>query len=308
MDERGNCTNRSHLTNCSIDEFKQAVYPPIYLMVFILGISGNGLSIYVFLQPYKKKTSVNVFMLNLAISDLMFVFTLPFRATYYLMTSEWVFGDVFCRIVSFTLYANMYCSIYFLTVLSVVRFVAIVHPFKHLKLTANKYSRIVCGVIWGFVMAAASPLLFHEIPCDNNSTKCLDLQPTSVERLLVMNYIVLIVGFSLPFCTIIICYVLVIKTLLKTRVPKAKIRASHKKATSTIIITLCLFLLCFLPYHILRTIYLLKWNPSGVNGCDLHKGAVITLCLAAVNSCLDPVLYYFAGENFKERLRSIYKK
>ncbi|XP_032641286.1 cysteinyl leukotriene receptor 2 isoform X1 [Chelonoidis abingdonii] len=310
MCQNDNATNTSNLDNCSIDDFKHAVYPTIYLTIFALSIFGNGLSIYVFLKLYRKKTPVNVFMLNLAISDLLFVWTLPFRATYYLMKSRWVFGDIFCRIVSYSLYVNMYCSIYFLTVLSIVRFVAIVHPFKHLKLIAIKYSRIICAVIWGFVMTVASVLLFRECIGKDYPRKCLDLQEETVQKLLVMNYIVLIVGFLLPFCTIICCYVLAIKALLKPRVPKAKVRASHKKAVSTIIITLFMFLLCFLPYHILRTVYLLEnFKAFMANCCNLlAEGAVIAHSLAAMNSCLDPVLYYFAGENFKERLKSIYKR
>ncbi|XP_074838813.1 cysteinyl leukotriene receptor 2 [Carettochelys insculpta] len=307
MNQSGNDPNRSNSSNCTIDEFKKNVYPPIYFIVFALGILGNGLSIYVFLQPYKKKTSVNVFMLNLAISDFLFVWTLPFRAFYYLRDSHWIFGRVFCSIVSYTLYVNMYCSIYFLTALSIVRFVAIVHPFKHLKLTTIKYSRIACAVIWGFVIIACINLLF---PPDS-SDKCLDLKTESLTNLIVMNYIILVVGFFLPFCTIIFCYVCVVKALVKPRIPKVKIRASHKKAVSTIVITLFMFLLCFLPYHVLRTVFLLeRKKDSSHSPCNLwlDKGAVITLCLAAMNSCLDPVLYYFTGENFKERLKNVYIK
>uniref|UniRef100_A0A8C8RKI3 Cysteinyl leukotriene receptor 2 n=1 Tax=Pelusios castaneus TaxID=367368 RepID=A0A8C8RKI3_9SAUR len=299
-----NSSSMSDLHNCSINDFKKVVYPTIYLTVFILGVTGNSLSIYVFLQPYKKKTSVNVFMLNLAISDCLFVLTLPFRVHYYLYDSVWVFGDAGCRIMAYSLYVNMYCSIYFLTVLSIVRFVAIVHPFKHLKLTAIKYSRIICVVIWVFVLATASPLLAVG---PSSNTTCLDLHPNSTDKMRGLNYFSLGLGFILPFCTIILCYVLVIKALLKTKLPQAKIRASHKKAMSTIIITLFMFLLCFLPYHILRTIYL-EWGNGTKSNCSLHKGAVVTLGLAATNSCLDPVLYYFVGENFKERLRSICKK
>ncbi|XP_065279883.1 cysteinyl leukotriene receptor 2 [Emys orbicularis] len=305
-----NDINTTNSVNCSVDDFKQAVYPTIYLTIFALGVLGNGISIYVFLKLYRKKSPVNVFMLNLAISDFLFVWTLPFRASYYLRNSQWVFGDIFCRIVSYSLYVNMYCSIYFLTVLSIVRFVAIVHPFKHLKLTTIKYSRIICAVIWGFVMTVSIVLLFKGCTSSECPCRCLDLQEESVKKILVMNCIVLVVGFFLPFCTIICCYVLVIKALLKPRVPKAKIRASHKKAVSTIIITLFMFLLCFLPYHILRTVYLLeKCKVIMVNSCKLlAKATAITHSLAVMNSCLDPVLYYFAGENFKERLKSIYKR
>ncbi|NXJ35901.1 CLTR2 protein, partial [Ciconia maguari] len=296
-----NFTNSSF--NCTIDSFKQVIYPVMYLFIFFLGAVGNGLSIYVFFQPSQRKTSVNIYMQNLAVSDLMFVSTLPFRATYFLLGSRWIFGDIVCRIMTYTLYMNMYCSIYFLTVLSVVRFIAIVYPFKHWNVTNMKYSRIICAAIWVFVLAAASPLLTKEISGYSNPAKCLDLHQSSTHKLLMMNSFVLVVGFILPFCTIIVCYIFAIKMLLKSRTPQRKKAVCHKKALSTIIITLILFLLCFLPYHVLRTVHLLHSSCSQAN-LPMHKALVVTLCLAAMNSCLDPILYYFAAEDFKARIRS----
>ncbi|XP_008942439.1 PREDICTED: hydroxycarboxylic acid receptor 1 [Merops nubicus] len=298
-----NSTNSSF--NCSTDSFKQVIYPIVYLFIFFLGAAGNGFSIYVFFQPSQRKLSVNIYMQNLAVSDLMFVSTLPFRATYFLLGSHWVFGDITCRIMTYALYVNMYCSIYFLTVLSVVRFIAIVYPFKHWKVTNKKYARIICTAIWLFVLVASSPLLSKEIAGYSDPDKCLDLHPSSQQRLLVMNSFVIAVGFILPFGTIIVCYVFAIKALLKSRSPQHKKAVCHKKALSTIIITLILFLLCFLPYHVLRTVHLVQSSCSQ-SSLPVHKALVVTLCLAAMNSCLDPILYYFAAENFKAQIRSLY--
>ncbi|XP_030332321.1 cysteinyl leukotriene receptor 2 [Strigops habroptila] len=300
-----NFTNSSF--KCTIDSFKQVIYPTFYLFIFFFGAVGNGLSIYVFFQPSQKKTSANIYMQNLAVSDLMFVSTLPFRATYFLLGSHWIFGEIVCRIMTYTLYVNMYCSIYFLTVLSMVRFLAIVYPFKHWKVTDMNYARIICTAIWVFVMAVSSPLLTKGIAGYVNPDKCLDLHPSSTHRLLMMNSFVLIVGFILPFCIIIVCYIFAIRALLKSRSPQCKKAVCHKKALSTIIITLILFLLCFLPYHILRTVHLMHSSCSQAN-LPMHKALVVTLCLAAMNSCLNPILYYFAAENFKARIRSLYRR
>ncbi|KFQ84815.1 Cysteinyl leukotriene receptor 2, partial [Phoenicopterus ruber ruber] len=296
-----NVTNSSF--NCTIDGFKQVIYPIMHLFIFFLGAVGNGVSIYVFFQPSQRKTSANIYMQNLAVSDLMFVSTLPFRATYFLLGSRWIFGDIVCRIMTYTLYVNMYCSIYFLTVLSVVRFIAIVYPFKHWRVTNMKYARITCAAIWVFVLAASSPLLSQAVAAYSEPEKCLDPHPSSMDGLLIMNGFVLVVGFILPFCTIIVCYIFAIRVLLKSKTPQCKKAACHKKALSTIIITLILFLLCFLPYHILRTVHLMHSSCSQAS-VPVHKALVVTLCLAAMNSCLDPILYYFAAENFKARIRS----
>ncbi|XP_067569043.1 cysteinyl leukotriene receptor 2 [Pseudorca crassidens] len=307
MEPNGNFSNHNSNRNCTIETFKREFYPIVYLAIFIWGALGNGFSIYVFLQPHKKSTSVNVFMLNLAISDLLFTATLPFRVDYYLRGSNWIFGDLTCRIMSFSMYVNMYSSIYFLTVLSVVRFLATVHPLRLLHATSVRNAWILCGAIWIFIMASSTLLLKNGSELKGNVTSCLELNPNKATKLKTMNHIALVVGFLLPFCTLSICYLLIIRALLKVEVPELGLRPSHRKALTTIIIALIIFLLCYLPYHILRTLHLVEWK---VDKCkeSLHKAVAVTLALAAANSCFNPLLYYFAGENFKDRLKSTLRK
>lgn len=293
--------------NCTIENFKKEFYPIVYLVIFVWGALGNGFSIYVLLQTYKKSTSVNVFMLNLAISDFLFISTLPFRADYYLRESNWIFGDLTCRVMSYSLYVNMYTSIYFLTVLSVVRFLATVHPFQQLHVTSVKTAWILCGIIWVFIMASSAMLLKNGSEKKNGIILCLEISPLKFKKLLIMNHIALVAGFLLPFAILTICYLLIIRVLLKVEIPESGLRASHRKALVTIIIAMIIFLLCFLPYHALRTLHLVTWKAD-VCGDALHKATVITLALAATNSCFNPFLYYFAGENFKDRLRDVFNK
>ncbi|XP_015394482.1 cysteinyl leukotriene receptor 2 [Panthera pardus] len=307
MEPNGIFSSNDNNTDCSIENFKRGFYPIVYLIIFVWGTLGNGFSIYVFLQPYKKSTSVNVFMLNLAISDFLFTSTLPFRVDYYIRGSNWIFGDLSCRIMSYSMYVNMYSSIYFLTVLSIVRFLATVHPFRLLHVASIRSAWILCVVIWVLIMASSVVLLNNGSEQNGNTTLCLELNMNKIVKLKTMNYIALVIGFMLPFCLLSICYLLIIRVLLKVKVPESGLRVSHKKALITIIIALIIFLLCFLPYHILRTLHLVVWK---VDTCEdnLHKAVVITLTLAATNSCLNPLLYYFAGENFKDRLRSALRK
>ncbi|KAM9192759.1 cysteinyl leukotriene receptor 2 [Dugong dugon] len=305
MEQNVDFSNSNNNSNCTIENFKREFYPIMYLIIFVWGTLGNGFSIFVFLQPYKKSTSVNVYMLNLAISDLLFTTTLPFRIDYYLRGSNWIFGDLVCRFMSYSIYVNMYSSIYFLTVLSVVRFLATVHPLRLLHATSIRSAWILCGIIWFLIMASSTVLLNNGVEQKNNVTLCLQLSDNKIVKLQILNYVALLVGFFLPFCILSICYLLIIRTLLKVEVPESGLRVSHRRALTTIIIALITFLLCFLPYHILRTLHLATWNMCKTS---LHKAVVITLTMAATNSCLNPLLYYFAGENFKDRLRVTLRK
>ncbi|XP_043929105.1 cysteinyl leukotriene receptor 2 [Protopterus annectens] len=289
-------------TNCSIDGFKQVVYPAGYTIILVIGLIENGFSCYIFMKSYSQKSSVNVFMLNLVISDLMFIITLPFRIAYFLMQSDWKMGSVLCRIASYTLYVNLYGSIYFLTALSIIRYVAVVHPYKLLKLNSVSSAQWICTGIWIFVLLASSPLLLNGTREVNGRRSCLEPVQKTSEKLMIMNNIVIVVGFIIPFCIICVCYVSVFITLMKANAKKNKMRASSKKAMAMIIITMSIFLICFLPYHILRTIFLIKRNQSMCNKV-LHKVLVMTQCLAAANTCFDPLLYYFVGEHFREQIK-----
>ncbi|KAM4859821.1 cysteinyl leukotriene receptor 2 isoform 1-T2 [Thomomys bottae] len=302
-----NATLNSRSMNCMIENFKREFYPVVYPIIFIWGVLGNGFSLVIFLHPYKKLTSGNVFMLNLAISDLLFSITLPFRADYYFRGSNWYFGDLVCRIMSCSLYVNMYSSIYFLTVLSVVRFLATVHPLQVLHITSIRNAWILCGAIWVFTTASSSVLLKNGTEKRDNVTLCLELNLEKYDKLLVINHLALVVGFLIPFFTLTTCYLLIIRVLVKIEIPELGLRASHRKALTTIIIALITFLLCFLPYHTLRTLHLVLWNEHNC-GDWLHKAVVITLSLAAANCCFNPFLYYFAGENFKDRLNAVLRK
>lgn len=318
--------NQSHNAaegNCSIGDFKRNVYPAIYLFIFFLGLFAGLLSLCFFIgvsRTRKSFSSVHLFMMNLLISDLMLVCSLPFRAAYYLLDSHWIFGDVTCRIIGFVFYVNMYGSIYFLMVLSVVRFVAIIKPYSYVYLQSNQGAFLVCAFIWLLVLVGSIPLLKSGTFQDpSGQIKCLELDLSQLKPIITLNKAALCLGFILPFVVISVCYLIAARKLLQLRKDSTK-RAPHYKSCALVIIVLLIFLLCFMPYHVVRTVFLEAENQFRKNAYQschyiefVRKAAVVTHCLAAGNSCLDPLLYFFVGENFwiywyKKKKRKLSKK
>uniref|UniRef100_A0A672MFP6 G-protein coupled receptors family 1 profile domain-containing protein n=1 Tax=Sinocyclocheilus grahami TaxID=75366 RepID=A0A672MFP6_SINGR len=301
----------SNFTNCSISDFKHTIYPIAYLFIFFLGLFGNLISLFFFIcSSFRRKASfspVSILMLNLLLSDLMMVCSLPFRAAYYLM-DYWAFGDITCRIMSYVFYINMYGSIYFLAVLSMVRFVAIVKPFTYVHWQSSTRAWTLCIVIWLIVSVASIPLLKAGTYEDSNQTKCLDLRPSQVGTIITLNRGVLLLGFVMPFVVISVCYIFAALYLLKLRKTRQSQRSqfNHKKSCCLVIIVLLIFFACFMPYHVVRTLFLEAEMDIQNNGYDkschyiesLRKAAVIAHCLASGNSSLDPLLFFFVGENF----------
>ncbi|GCB61142.1 cysteinyl leukotriene receptor 1 [Scyliorhinus torazame] len=298
-----------------IDDFRNQVYSTVYTLVFVVGLSGNAFALFVLVKTFKQRTAFNVYMLNLAVSDMLCVCTLPLRVVYYAYKGRWIFGDFLCRISSYALYVNLYCSIYFMTAMSFNRFLAIVFPVKNMKIVNVKKAKIVCAVIWIFVTVTSSPFLLSGSHVHNNKTKCFEPPNDRVKRglkgLLIMNYISLVLGFILPFLIILICYIFIIRTLMKSTAAIHKKKASRRKAVHLIIIVLGAFLISFMPYHLQRTLHLHSIQQVE-KSCDnivyMQKSVVITLCLAAANTCFDPLLYFFSAENFRRRFTSSFAR
>ncbi|TRZ03283.1 hypothetical protein DNTS_006714 [Danionella cerebrum] len=293
------------------DEFKRTVYPAAYSLIFILGLSGHSVFIYVFLRRWRSQKSwsaVSVLMVNLLVSDLMLVCSLPLRISYYMLNSHWPFGHITCRLILYVFYLNMYCSVYFLVVLNVLRYLALVYPYVYIRIHTRYVLGVICGLIWLLMGLACCPLLFTKKKSqDQRSSRCLELMVDNVDELLLINNISFAVGFLAPLAAVIFCSIFVVRNLLKPSPALGRTRPCRKKASALVIISLGIFLVCFLPYHIVRTIFLTtekQVKMGGYNGsCDfvlvVRKAAVIAHCLCTSNSCLDPLLFFFAGENSK---------
>ncbi|XP_041733050.2 cysteinyl leukotriene receptor 2 [Coregonus clupeaformis] len=310
-------------SNCSISMFKHRVYPPTYLVIFTLGLVFNLVSLCFFVSVWRRKkrfTPVNLYMVNLLVSDLMLVCSLPLRSFYYIMESNWVFGDIACRVMSYIFYVNMYGSIYFLMVLSVLRYMAVTQPFRYMRLQSRRNAWLGCLLVWLLVSLASIPMLSPGTIRDaSGRTRCLELNPEynpiHNHTLIIANHVTLLLGFIVPFAVISVCYIFVVRRLLTLRKGEGRPK-HHYKSMSLVVIVLSIFLVCFLPYHVTRTLFLEAEQQAREKGyrdsCRyierVRKAAVITLCLAAGNSCLDPLLYFLVGDNFRVFCQGAYKE
>lgn len=298
----------------SIDDFRNQVYSSAYSLISVLGLVGNGFTLLVLVRTYRQSSPFHVYMLNLAASDLLCVSTLPLRVIYYVNRGQWDLGDFLCRVSSYALYVNLYCSIFFMTAMSVTRFLAIVFPVQNLQLVTERRARLVCVAIWVFICTVSSPFLVTGQHLDplTNKTKCFEPPPRrkgdGLSKLIILNYFSLVVGFALPFLVILVCYTGIIRTLLSRSQNARRQRSTGNKAIRMIVIVTVAFLVSFMPYHVQRSLHL-KLMSRGDATCDevvaMQKSVVVTLCLAASNSCFDPLVYFFSGEGFRSRLSTL---
>ncbi|XP_035801038.1 P2Y purinoceptor 3 [Amphiprion ocellaris] len=144
---------------CSIDESYKYIFLPIcYSFTFIFSISLNSVVLYRSFRWTKRWNASLIYMVNLASTDFMYGLSLPFLVASYIMQDRWVFGDFMCRLVRFLFYFNLYCSIFFLTCISVHRYLGICHPMKVITLETKKAVKCTCVLVWIVVFALTCPI------------------------------------------------------------------------------------------------------------------------------------------------------
>lgn len=291
----------SNSSNCSETDLK-AYYAVTYTVILIPGLIGNTLALWVFYGYMKETKRAVIFMINLAIADLSQVLSLPLRIFYYL-TGTWEFGGGLCMLCFYLKYVNMYASIYFLVCISVRRYLFLMHPFKF------SDCRRICDVYisivgWVVVCVGCLPFPLLRLHQDDKNTCFVDLPikkldlPTSITLMTLGE----LVGFVTPLLIILYCSWKTVLSL-KERNSASRDLGEKKKALKMILTCALVFLICFAPYHISFPLDFFVKTRQIREGCvQISVFHAVALCLASLNSCVDPVIYYFTTDEFKRRL------
>lgn len=144
----------------------------ILTVAFIVGIPGNIFVIWSIVARTQRHSVTTTLILNLACADGMLMLLTPFFIAY-LIQRSWIFGLTMCKVLYYFCCANMYASIFLITLMSLHRLVAVVWP-QHLA-TFSKRTTVVRTllVIWILALVLAVPVLvFREVEVINNTTVC----------------------------------------------------------------------------------------------------------------------------------------
>ncbi|XP_067429547.1 chemerin-like receptor 1 [Thunnus thynnus] len=287
----------------------------IYSLVFILGVLGNGVVIWVTGFKMKKKV-YTVWILNLAVADFLFTAFLPFSVIYTALGFHWPFGKFMCKLDNTVRFLNIFVSVYILVVISVDRYVSVVWPvWAQNHRSVRKASCVSLGVwVLGLILSLPS-FIFRDIVSlfDNETIICYenyafsdDLDSPSVNQLRLLRFKAMTIisfplFFAVPFTVIVSCYAVIIHRLRRNRT-----RASRSNRPFKIIAAIIsVFCLCRAPFYIMTLIEL--WyhtdnRSSGVLRLVLTIGVPVATCLAYLNSCLNPLLYVFIVKDFKDKV------
>ncbi|XP_066565355.1 lysophosphatidic acid receptor 6-like [Amia ocellicauda] len=289
--------------NLNVSEFRYPLFTATYSLVLVFGLPLNVMSLWVFFKRLGLHTVPVIYMANLAMSDLLFVLSLPLRI-YYFATANWPFGDVLCMIPGTVFSVNIYSSSLFITLISVDRFLAVVYPLRSRAIRTPKFAGIACVTVWIFISGLSVPVALNHNAVwdsDTNVSRCFECFP---EQNWKFGFIILCsitaLGILIPFIIIMSSTVIVIKKLKTERICSTLFEKN--KIIRMFLANLLMYALCFIPFHVAFILYgLHKLEYIDYNFFDAQT---ITMCLASTNSCLDPTIYYFSINAFSRRKTS----
>ncbi|CAK6965392.1 lysophosphatidic acid receptor 6-like [Scomber scombrus] len=268
----------------------QLGYAVVFGSVMVLGLPLNAVALWILLRRHSLKSPSAVFMVNLAISDLLLVISLPMRVYFY-ATGTWPLSFTACTWISMLFRNNIRSSSIFITFISIDRLLAIVYPLRtrHLRTTSNAWKSAV--LIWIFVIVMNIPerMIFSSSNKYNNNNTCFQFDNHQQHSLTGLVYLQPILVFILLTINIV-STALVSWTLRRHLTDSARI--NNKMNVMVIFaMNLVMFTICFVPVSI---------------GVLYRKPGFLSLVwLATLNCCLDPLLYYFSLDSFWKKKEEV---
>lgn len=261
----------------------------VYSVVFLIGLVGNTLAIYVVLRYVKMKTVTNIYILNLALADELYILGIPFLGTNSAL-SYWPYGDFFCKVCLTADTMSQFASTYCLTVMSIDRYLAVVHPLRSAKWRKPKVAKLLSALVWVVSFLFVLPVTIYS--GFQEDLKTCNITWPEPQKLWSIAFILCttILSFFAPLVVICLSYLLIVIRVrsASVRVGLTKRRKSERRVTLMVVTIVLVFILCWLPFFTTNIVNLIHIIPQ--DNTTLYFFLVI---LTYVNSCANPFLYGF---------------
>ncbi|XP_058406853.1 P2Y purinoceptor 14 [Diceros bicornis minor] len=294
--------------SCPWDPFiTQRIIPALYLVVFVAGILLNGVSAWAFFYVPSSKSFI-VYLKNTVVADFLMSLTFPFKILGDSGLGPWQLKVFVCRVSAVLFYVSMYVSIVFFGLIGFDRYYKIVRPLRTSFLQSLNHSKLLSAMVWVLMLLLAAPnsILTNRSARQVTHIKCVELKNVlGLKWHKASNYI--FVGiFWIVFLLLIVFYTAITRKIFKSHLKsKRKSISVKKKSSRNIFSIMFVFVVCFVPYHIARIPYTQSQTEAHYS-CrskeTLHYVKEFTLVLSAANVCLDPIIYFFLCQPFREIL------
>ncbi len=292
----------------------QSCFILIYVLIFVMGVFGNVLVCFVVFRNKLMQSVTNLFITNLALSDILLcILAVPFTPSYTFLR-RWIFGTILCHLVPYAQGVSVYISTLTLTAIAIDRFFVIIYPFQQ-RMRLIACIAIIC-IIWTISLLLTIPYgLYMQVSRLNftgeNEYYCEEDWPTEYYRKIYGTLTVLL-QFLLPFFVVTFCYICVsirLNDRAKTKpgaktTKKEELDRDRKKRTNRMLIAMVLvFGLSWLPLNVVNVL-----NDFYVNTSEWSIYNVlffIAHSVAMSSTCYNPFLYAWLNDNFRKEFKLV---
>ncbi|XP_037403528.1 neuromedin-U receptor 1-like isoform X2 [Pygocentrus nattereri] len=301
----------------------------VYLLIFVVGVVGNGLTCVVIARHRVMRTPTNFYLFSLAMSDLL-VLVLGLPLELYELWSNYPFllGTGGCYFKTCLFETVCLASVLNVTCLSAERYVAVIYPLRAKHVVTRAHAKRVILALWlaSFICALPNtslhgilllpPRFGQTFP---DSAVCGLVRPAWIYNLLVQ--VTALLFFVLPMLTISLLYLLIGLQLRRERLTvnikawpeqnkiyiaqSVQQRARHRQVTKMLVVLVIVFGICWAPFHIDRVMwsYIDNWTEEHHRIFEfVHLASGIFFYLSSV---VNPILYNLMSSRFREMFREV---
>ncbi|XP_028820491.1 free fatty acid receptor 2-like [Denticeps clupeoides] len=275
----------------------------VYIITFLIGVPANILAFCTFyLKVRRKPAPIDILLLNLTVSDLIFLTFLPFKMKEAIDDMVWNLEYFLCPLSSFFFFCTIYSSTFFLTAVALERYLGVAFPIQYKVFRRPRYATGVSVFFW--LVAALNLSIVYIVqflPSSGNSTidrsTCYEnFQHEQLKILLPVRLEIFLVLFCVPFLICCFCYINFIRIL--SQLPSIG-RRRKLRAIGLALGTLVVFTVCFAPYNVSHVVGFVHQKDEGWRD--------LALMSSTLNACLDPIIFYFSSSTVRRALSHCFR-
>ncbi|KAK2853903.1 hypothetical protein Q5P01_006564 [Channa striata] len=293
------------------------------VLIFLVGVPLNGLVVWALglrshrhlarrgsTEETRAANSFRIYVLNLALADLVLILRTPLMLGYIAHNHSWPFGLVFCQLIMFLRGLGLYASAFLLCAVALERCLCLLRPVWARLRRPSWAVPLACGVLWLVATVLSAPYFHTSILRERNGTyQCLESGSFNMGLFVTET----IAGFILPLLVFLGSNLAVLVTIRQTipSTPTSSTPSTGRRMIrmyQVLFFTMLIFLTCWVPYFVCRFVRALYVEQPQPHQVALFQGAVtgiyISLFLVYIKCALNPVLYVFAARGLGRAIKA----
>ncbi|XP_020622277.1 neuropeptide Y receptor type 1-like [Orbicella faveolata] len=277
-----------------------------YTIFILVSLVGNGGFLVLFVLLRKVRQAVGMFILSLAVADLIFpLIVMPIHFDY-LISGTWQRGTSLCQLRIFAYLVAASASVLSYCGVTVERYIRIIFPLRYRAVENAKCVFAAVALLWLYALSSSSFIFTDFLDESHHDTPPRGVCSHALPRRLFLTLFLL--TYCVPLAVILFIYFHILQISRKQRRKIVPVNGNHhtpnKKARQSVMVLLLLFhfLVCWLPISVYTLV--LKTNLASELSWPNWTWYQFLSLLTFLNSVLNPFIYGYSNSHFKAVLRN----